>query len=300
MSKHTRTWLLLALGIALTAMLLLAASASELQFLPGESAPGSGEVVDDEATGGMSPELDEAFRTAFRIFAAIIVVGLPLVILYSLFSPEARRNLLKGMVPILLFALFLYLAFRVGSKVEEQLTPTPMVAPVATQITPVPEQTVEAIAEELGGIDRSAPEWLIWGAVVSLALIMALALVGLGRLLLRYRERQPSPLAELADQAEDAVEAIRAGADLRDTVQLCYYRMSQTLQQQRGIRREIAMTPREFEAYLGRSGIPVEHVRRLTRLFEQVRYGAKATGKEDEHQALLSLGAIVEYCRSVQ
>ena len=135
---------------------------------------------------------------------------------------------------------------------------------------------------------------------MTLALLLALVLVGVVRFLLRYRTPQPSPLAELAEQAEDAVEAIRAGADLRDTVVLCYYRMSQALQEQRGIWRETAMTPREFETYLARSGIPVEHVQRLTRLFEKVRYGAKTIGAEDERQALSSLGAIVEYCRSAQ
>ena len=299
MSRHTRTLLLLALGIALVAMLLLAAGATELQFLPGVSSPSSAEA-EGEAMGGISPELDEAFRTAFRIFATIIVVGLPLVILYSLLTPEARKNLLKGMVPIVLFALFLYLAFRAGSNLEEQLTPTATVAAVATQATPEPVQTLEVAAGEIGETGRSAPEWLIWGAIVTLALIMALVLVGMGRFLLGYRGRQPSPLAELAEQAEDAVEAIQAGADLRDTVMLCYYRMSQTLQQQRGIWREAAMTPREFEAYLGRSGIPVDDVRRLTRLFEKVRYGSKTIGAEDERQALSSLGAIVDYCGSVQ
>jgi hypothetical protein len=299
MSRHTRTLLLLALGIALVAMLLLAAGVSELQFLPGVSAPGS-EEAGGETMGGISPELDEAFRTAFRIFATMIVVGLPLVIIYSLLTPEARKNLLKGMVPIVLFALFLYLAFRAGSNLEEQLAPTATVAPVATQATPEPVQTLEAVGGEIGETGRTAPEWLIWGAIVTLALIMALVLVGMGRFLLQYRGRQPSPLAELAEQAEDAVEAIRAGADLGDAVMLCYYRMSQTLRQQRGIWRETAMTPREFEAYLGQSGIPVEDVRRLTRLFEKVRYGAKKIGVEDEHQALSSLGAIIDYCRSVQ
>jgi hypothetical protein len=256
--------------------------------------------VEGEALGDVPPEIDEAFRTAFRIFAAIIVVGLPLVIIYSLLTPEARKNLLKGMVPIVLFGLFLYIALRASSNIDEQAQPTPTVVAGPVQSTPVPEEFAEAAAEETGEVDGAAPEWLIWGTIVTLALILALVLVGVVRFLLRYRTRQPSPLAELADQAEDAAEALRAGADLRDTVVLCYYRMSQTLQEQRGIWRERAMTPREFETYLARSGIPGEHVRQLTRLFEKVRYGAKTIGAEDERQALSSLGAIVEYCRSAQ
>ncbi len=299
MFKRTRTLLLLTLGVALTAMLLLSAGVSELEFLPRVSAPGSGEVV-GEALTGVPPEVDEAFRTASRIFATIIVLGLPLVILQTLLSPEARKNLLKGLMPLVLFGLLLFLALRAGRNLE-QAQPTPAVMLETPEVTPVPEEPVEeAVAGEAGETTRGAPGWLIWGAIVILALILALVLVGVGRLLFRLSARSASPLAELADQAEEAVEAIRAGADLRDTVVLCYYRMSQTLQEQRGIWRETDMTPREFESYLARSGLPGEPVRRLTRLFEKVRYGAKIAGVEDERQALSSLGAIVEYCRSAQ
>jgi hypothetical protein len=294
-----RIFLLLVLGIALVAMLLLSAGVAELELLPGESSSGTAEA-ESESLGEVPPELDEALRTAFRIFATIIVVGLPLVLVLSLLTPESRKNLLKGLVPLILFGLLLYGAFRASSNIEEQFEPTPTGAPETPQPTLVPDAPTGIPVEGAGEVEAAAPEWLIWGTIVTLALILALVLVGMARFLLRYRMRQPSPLAELAEQAEDAAEAIRAGADLRDTVMLCYYRMSETLQEQRGIRRERNMTPREFETYLGRSGIPAEHVRRLTRLFEKVRYGAKTIEAEDERQALSSLGAIVEYCRSAQ
>ncbi len=299
MFRRMRIFLLLVLGIALVAMLLLSAGVAELELLPGESTSGTAEA-ESESLGGVPSELDEALRTAFRIFATIIVVGLPLVLVLSLLTPESRKNLLKGLVPLILFGLLLYGAFRASSNIEEQFEPTPTAAAETPQPTLVPEAPTGVPVEGAGEVDAAAPEWLIWGTIVTLALILALILVGMARFLLGHRTRQPSPLTELAEQAEDAAEAIRAGADLRDTVMLCYYRMSETLQEQRGIWREKAMTPREFETYLGRSGIPAKHVRRLTRLFEKVRYGAKTIEAEDERQALSSLGAIVEYCRSAQ
>ncbi len=299
MFGRTRTLLLITLGTALAAMLLLSAGVSKLEFLPGVPAPGSGQV-EGEAPTGIPPEVDEAFSTAFRIFVTIVVLGLPIIVLHSLLSPEARKNLIKGLMPVVLFGLLLFLALRAGRNLEEQAQPTPAVMQETPEVTPVPEESVEATAGEAGETARGAPAWLIWGAIVILALILALVLVGGGRLLLRLSARSVSPLAELADQAEEAVEAIRAGADLQDTVMLCYYRMSQTLQEQRGIWREADMTPREFEGYLARSGLPGEPVRRLTRLFEKVRYGAKIAGVDDERRALSSLGAIVEYCRSAQ
>ena len=45
-------------------------------------------------------------------------------------------------------------------------------------------------------------------------------------------------------------------------------------------------------------GLPTEAVRRLTELFEQVRYGAKSLGQDEGAQALACLEAIVEFCRS--
>ena len=297
MFGRTKTLLLLAFGIALLAMLALAVGVSELELLPGVSAPET-EQAEGDALGDLPPAVDEAFRTAFRIFAVIIVVGLPLMIVYSLFTPAARKNLLKALVPILLFGLFVYIAMRASSNLEEQAQPAGTVVAETAVVTPVPEQTGVAGAGEAGEVELEAPPWVLWGTIVSLALILTLVLVGAGRFLIRYRTRQPSPLAELAAQAEEAVQEIRAGADLQGTVLVCYYRMSQTLQEQRGIARETAMTPREFETYLTRSGLPGEPVRRLTRLFEQVRYGAKAMEAGDEAQALSSLGAIVDYCRS--
>jgi hypothetical protein len=78
----------------------------------------------------------------------------------------------------------------------------------------------------------------------------------------------------------------------------CYYEMSRVLRQQRGIRRHQAMTPREFATFLEEAGLPTEAVRRLTELFEQVRYGAKSPGRDEGAQALACLETIVEFCRS--
>ena len=73
----------------------------------------------------------------------------------------------------------------------------------------------------------------------------------------------------------------------------CYYDMVRVLNEERGITRPRAMTPREFEERLRELGIPDEPVRRLTRLFEEVRYGAKTPGESEEEQAIFCLNAIV-------
>jgi hypothetical protein len=58
------------------------------------------------------------------------------------------------------------------------------------------------------------------------------------------------------------------------------------------------MTPREFVRSLTAMGLPELAVQRLTRLFEDVRYGARVTGDQEEGEAIASLTAIVDASRS--
>jgi hypothetical protein len=72
--------------------------------------------------------------------------------------------------------------------------------------------------------------------------------------------------------------------------------MTRVLITQKGIAREAAMTPREFETALAETGLPRESVRRLTRLFEDVRYGTMMPGRREELVAVDCLTDIVEAC----
>jgi hypothetical protein len=63
-----------------------------------------------------------------------------------------------------------------------------------------------------------------------------------------------------------------------------------------GIRRQEAMTPSEFANRLESVGLPGDPVRRLTRLFEAVRYGAKKPGQDESHEATVCLNAIIAAC----
>ena len=74
MFRRMRIFLLIILGIALVAMLLLSASLSELDLFPGESASGTTEA-ESGGLGGVPPGLDEALRTAFRIFSVSLAAS---------------------------------------------------------------------------------------------------------------------------------------------------------------------------------------------------------------------------------
>ena len=102
------------------------------------------------------------------------------------------------------------------------------------------------------------------------------------------------PLELVAQEAQKTIDEIRSGADLKEGVIRCYYEMARVLSEERGIKRRQAMTTREFEKQLEEAGLTSGHVSRLTRLFEQVRYGSKHLGDREEREALDCLTAIVE------
>jgi hypothetical protein len=100
----------------------------------------------------------------------------------------------------------------------------------------------------------------------------------------------------LAREAEAALQAVFDGQSLSEVIIRCYLQMVQSVAEARGIEREAAVTPQEFEKYLTSRGIPSAPVRQLTRLFEKVRYSNQPTDKQDEQEAVNCLSAIRASC----
>jgi hypothetical protein len=113
------------------------------------------------------------------------------------------------------------------------------------------------------------------------------------------RRRKPAVLDQVAQQAEQAAADLEAGGEFRDIIIRCYREMSSVLQQERGIRRDAAMTPREFMVVLRSKGLPAEPVRQLTLAFEASRYGHASATEQQERVAVDSLRAIVDACRAM-
>lgn len=213
---------------------------------------------------------------------------LPFAIVFYLVAPEARKRLLRDLITLLVTLLLVTLLWR----------GRPALAPIIDDL-----QRPQAAPEDLLPAPdvAAAPEpqpWFVLFLTIGIAVFLAAVVVGLGWVIFRRRERSATPLDRLAQQAEEAIDTLEAGGDLKDTVTRCYLEMMQVLKEERGIQRQRAMTPREFEARLEEVGIPTHQVRRLTRLFEQVRYGDKRLGQQEERQAIISLSSIVRFCRS--
>jgi hypothetical protein len=285
MTQKSKAIILLTLTIL--SILALAGSLSELQLQRGQpftlaTQPPSGMLEDS-----FTPASGDFFMILLRGAMAMALVLLPLLLVAALFSPEGRRRLLKNLVAVALLLLLIKNADSLSAL--ENVSPTLPGESAGEMLDPyiAPVQV----------FDSTAPAWLTPVITFSLAAIMALAAAAL--LYTRSKPDLPSAnaLEQLASQAEKALEALRSGLEVSDTIIACYMGMSQVLKEDAGIWRGESMTPREFEQLLSVKGLPKTPVRRLTRLFEDVRYGDLPTGERDEQLALLSLSEIVDYCR---
>jgi len=287
MRKPQKLLVVFSLGIAIVAMLLLSTGISGLGFLPGrpfslEANP----LFEMEQTPPLPGQ--DVFLFILRVVYFLVLALLPVLIIWLIISPEARKALLKQLLRLLPIFIILYLAINRLRGI------------LGTAVEP----TVQGPASPTEGLAGSSPtdtfaaspsQWLVFVATLGVALLLTVLVVGIAWSVWR-RRRLRHPLERLAQEAQNALDALWAGGDLRNIVIRCYLEMNRVVSQQRGIRRDEDMTPREFESYLQEKGLPGEPVRQLTRLFEEVRYGTLVPGENEKRQAVASLTAIVEVC----
>lgn len=285
--RTRRLWVLLFLAVSTVSVIVLAGSLPRLELRPGEpftlEEPKPGTAAQDADLGEPVAAPDFWAKLLLVMWIGMLAC-VPIGIVLLVVSPEARRQALRYVGPILILLVILLLPRTNTEELAVLETPA-----AATMSAPVSEATPSVFTPD-------PPRWLAHSTNILLGIVAALALVGLLSLVLRRRGRRLSPLEQLAWEAQKAITAIQGGADLRDTIMRCYFEMSRVLRQERGISREAAMTPREFESQLADLGLPEAPVRELTRLFEAVRYGTKIPDTADERRALSSLSAVVEVC----
>jgi Domain of unknown function (DUF4129) len=103
-------------------------------------------------------------------------------------------------------------------------------------------------------------------------------------------------LNEIARIARSSLRDLSSGRESTDVIMNCYFRMSDVVADKRMLQRGISITPAEFAVRLEQAGLPGEAVRRLTRLFEKVRYGAHRSGPTEVKEAVACLTTILHYC----
>jgi hypothetical protein len=233
-------------------------------------------------------ESGDALFWVLRGLGALALIFLPLYILFSLQTPEGRKRLVVDLVlagGLLLAADWLNKLSR-GAKPEAAALPEGGPAGL--------DRATEAIPAIF---NPDPPQWLSVLVIVLLSLLGAAVLVGLFWWLRQRRKPEKTAWEKLAEEAQAAIEAIQTGGDFSGSILRCYQQMMKAVKEEKGLAREKAMTPREFEEHLVQEGLPSQPVRRLTRLFEGVRYGSQAAGPAEESEALACLTEIVQACR---
>jgi hypothetical protein len=111
-----------------------------------------------------------------------------------------------------------------------------------------------------------------------------------------FKTLDAQPLKKIAQIARSSIDDLTAGRESTDVIMNCYYRMSDVVSDKKNLDRSASMTPGEFAVRLEKAGLPSDAVRKLTRLFEGVRYGAHRSGPGEVREAVASLTAILDHC----
>ena len=226
------------------------------------------------------------FANFWNVLGAILLwICLPLAIIYFIISPEARKQAIKRAMTLSLVFYAMFVLLRQCNKLDpdNELHLDPI-----SDLFTRGDESVEAIFQ------TNTPQWMI----ILLNVAFTTLLIGLFLYMLNRMRSAASTIDQLGVEAREALESIHSGVDIKDTILRCYYDMNEILTKTRGIRRERAMTPREFEVQLAQLGLPGEYVKRLTRLFEEVRYGAIEVGNHQEQEAIQCLTAIIKACET--
>ncbi len=271
-------YLLCALGVTI----LIAMALPRLRLEPGMPMPSfeNGEVA--AAPAPNEPPVGMPISSFLKMLFFMLMAGCAAYVAYRLIKGVPWREVLGSLLTLVPLVV---VVVGIIALVIALLPHTE----AATAGIPLPEP-VPVITAPLGPV----PSLLIW--LVAAGLLAAMVLLGIWIFMAR---REPAPEAwELG--AARARQALLEGGELRDVILRCYHEMSRTLQEDREIERQAAMTTGEFERLLAAKGVPAAPVHDLTQLFDAVRYGHWSPNAPDEGRALASLDAILAYSRAAK
>mgnify|MGYP000919793888 CR=1 FL=1 len=288
-----------AFAVAVLAMVLLISSISETRLEPGVPFAQLWQFLISQfrrnGVLGPAPPLAGG-GTVIAIMRAVFYIALaclPIAIILVLIDPEMRKRALRIAIQMILLAIVLSLFVR-PSEEPAELEPEGFFGQMLEAESPPVDALVP---DEAFDADNVSP-WVSRVLTGAIALIVATLAYFIITQVRRSMARRAPPLSDIAAQAQLAVAEIERGSNLHDTILRCYADMTRIVREQRGVRRDSAVTAREFADYLSRAGLPDEPVRRLTSLFEKARYGDGITTLDDEREAIASFTAISEACRS--
>lgn len=280
--------IILLAALALGALTVLATSLNDVPFNEAQ------QFVRRDPAEPTSAALDEVVDiwAGIPIWQHIAVwglIGLLIILLGLLLSPELRKRFFLMLLrTVLTVAAILYvmrnyrdrLAFlQFGGQIPQQQGESANALPLPEFQPPEVSPTVSYL--------------ISFGFALGLTLLLWVLYRGWKKYAAMHASQ---PLSELAHIARSSLKDLNAGRDSSDVIVNCYLRMSDVVADKRQLHRDIAMTPQEFALRLERAGLPGDAVRRLTRLFEIVRYGDRKSAPKDVNEAVSCLTTILHYC----
>lgn len=285
--KHRNSSLFLG-AIAILLLALLATGLDSLEFKQGE--PFSYEKAVVESAG--SPEIPDMG------WLYIIVIGIYILLIFLIlyYSPrEKRKKIILALFAFALVILAIMWWMTLDRKNPDVSTPTPTALhtsiPMNQEVLPGEEQ-----GEPVVYLQPKISPWI--SIAISFGVFFLAAIVIWFVISRQFKDN--IPLNELAEIAEKTVSDLSSGYDYGDAVINCYASMMEALNRKRSIFKRGDLTPSEFISVLERTKLPSTSVRRLTALFERVRYGGKKTSSLEVDEAVNCLNEIITAIREGQ
>lgn len=286
MDKKRFIRILLFSGITLLTLILLAAGVDKILYTP-EIVP-----VNSNATVTPISYIPAITFIGNDVIIYLLFIFLLLAFLALLLTREGRK---RAGLAVILFLLLLGALYLTGPRRESQPTIPEATSPTTGQIQLEITPPVLPLSESVPDAPET-PRWAVTLSGLGLALLIAVGVA----LFIRYLTNKEitTPLTQaMSEEATNTIDALDAGEDFEDAIMQCYAKMSRIISRDRGLVREAAMTPREFERSLIQLGFPNVPVHDLTDLFEEVRYGHFAASVTAIQIAKNSLNAIVAFCQ---
>lgn len=290
MNARIKPWVLILTVVVVAALFLLAIGLTQMDLQPGN--------LNAFSFGGSSnlnltsqPEASTDYLNVLRILYIIGIVLLPAIIVLLIVSKQARKQFLRSLIavfPILLLLFVLQKMREQNGQQQPEVTTPPIGAP-----PPAGAGTNPFLVTI-----NHLPPWVIITGTVIVALIVTGLVMGIAWFFWKRSHPPEDSIDLIGQEAQNAIDALKSGENLKNVVIRCYFQMNEIINKERGVRRDEAMTPREFIKRLEAIGLPGSAIRELTRLFEEVRYGTRLPGLEDEVVAMASLNSIVDACKS--
>ena len=284
-----KLWIILVAVLALGALMALAVGLENIPFR--EAQPFGREEAPLARTNPIdlmiNTVLSITFETQMAVWGLFVLL---FVFIGMMMPPEMRKQLIKIAIRVAITNWGLWILI---TRYREMLAEMALNLASLGETPNVPSNGAPAPVFT----PPPAASWISY--LVSFG-VVALMIIVIWKLNALWKELNApvdiSPMQKLAGIARSSLRDLSAGRDSTDVIMNCYYRMSDTVLEKKNMDRSASMTPSEFASQLENAGLPSDAVRRLTRLFESVRYGGHKSDPVAVNEAVTCLTTIVQYC----